>query len=70
MAATVVQPPITIVKLSQVLDSESGGVPKHLGQIAESMYEWEGRVADELGLTTADVAKIKEKHDKNKELQV
>ena len=46
-------PHITMHKLSQVLD------PKHRGQIADSMGEWEGRVADELGLSDADVADIK-----------
>ena len=43
--------------------------PKHLGQIANSMHEWEGRVADELGLTRADVARIKTKYPSNLELQ-
>ena len=39
-------------KLSQVL------VPKHLGLIAENMEEWGGIVADELGLSHADVVDI------------
>jgi hypothetical protein len=34
----------------------------HLGRIADTMYEWEGRVADELELTRADVAAIKVKY--------
>ena len=45
-------------KLSQALDFESGDIQKHLGQIADSMGEWEGRVLDELGLSEADVADI------------
>ena len=51
-------PHITTDKLSRALDFDSAGVPKHLGQIADSMGEWEGRVADELGLSDADVADI------------
>ena len=38
---------------------DADGVPKHLGQIADSMCEWEGRIADELELKNADVAAIK-----------
>ena len=45
--------------LDQVLDFEHGGVLRHLGQIADSMDEWEGSVADQLGLVLADVAAIK-----------
>ena len=47
----------TIGSLDLVLDAD--GVPKHLGQIADTMYEWEGPVAEQLGLTPADVAAIK-----------
>ena len=56
------------MKLDQVIDSESGNV-RHLGQIADSMYEWEGKVADELELTPADVASIQEKYRNNLKLQ-
>ena len=35
-------------RLDQVLDCENNGVPLHLGKIADSMYEWEGPVADHL----------------------
>ena len=45
--------------LDSVLDSGHGGVPKHLGQIADCMTGWEGRIADELELTLADVASIR-----------
>ena len=55
--------------LDEVIDSGHGGVLKHLGQIAHSMYEWEGPVADNLGLHQADVAKIKEACSGKLELQ-
>ena len=45
--------------LNHTLDFESGGVDKHIGLIAESMNEWEGRIAEGLGLTNADVNHIK-----------
>ena len=51
-------------RLDEVLDSEHGGVPLHLGQIADSMSEWEGSVADQLGLGPADVAAIKQENSK------
>ena len=52
-----------------VIDSENNGVSKHLGQIADAMYEWEGRIADELGLSVVDVAEIKLKHPSSLKLQ-
>ena len=55
--------------LDQVIDSGHSGVPVHLGQIADSMYEWEGPVADSLGLHQADVAEIKEAHSGKLKLQ-
>ena len=51
-------------KLDQILDFDSGGVPKHLGQIADIMCEWEGRIAEGFGLTTAEVKSIKHNEDK------
>ena len=51
-------------RLDQVLDVDSGGVSKHLGQIADSMHEWEGSIAEGLGLTPAEVESIK--YNKNK----
>ena len=48
--------------LDQMIDSGHGGVLKHLGQIADVMYEWEGAVANSLGLRQTDVAEIKEIH--------
>ena len=57
------------LQLDDVLDLGSNGVPKHLGQIADSMYEWEGLIAEELGLTLADVTEIKKKHASEIKLQ-
>ena len=53
-------------KLDREIDFEhrnnSGQViPQHLGRIADSMVEWEGAVADNLGLTEADRSDIREK---------
>ena len=55
-------------KLDLVIDAENRS-SKHLGQIADSMYEWEGAIAEELGLTTADVAAINTKYPKELKLQ-
>ena len=41
----------------------------HLGQIADSMVEWEGKIADELKLTPGNVADIKTKHPQKLTLQ-
>ena len=56
-------------KLDNTIDFENGGVPTHLGAIAEAMDEWEGRVADVLGLRTVDVSVIKAKHKDSLTLQ-
>ena len=45
-----------------MLDFENDGVSKHLGQIADAMHEWEGPIAEQLGLTPVDVAAIKMKY--------
>ena len=46
------------------------GVPvEQIGQIADFMYEWEGSVAERLGLTRAEVASIKERYPKDLNLQ-
>ena len=57
----------TIGRLDLVLDTDV--VPKHLDQIADSMYEWEGTVAEQLDLTSVDVAVIKMKHPGELKLQ-
>ena len=51
------------------MDFEHGGVSKHLGQIADAMYEWEGPIADQLQLTRADVAAIKVEYPNKLKLQ-
>ena len=56
-------------KLDQVLDFENDGVSKHLGQIADSIHEWEGSIAEQLGLKVADVAAIKTRHPGELRLQ-
>ena len=56
-------------RLDQVLDSEYGGVSRHLGHIADSMSKWEGPIAEQLGLTPADVAAIKTKYPGELNLQ-
>ena len=40
-----------------------------LGQVADAMYEWEGPIAEQLGLTRIDVAAIKANHPVTLELQ-
>ena len=55
--------------LHQKIDGANEGVPRDLGKISEAMYEWEGGVADALGLTPADVASIKMKQRDELKLQ-
>ena len=62
-------PQCILPTLDDVLDSNCGGVPKHLGQIADFMYEWEGPVAEHLQLSLADTASIKKKHHDQLKLQ-
>ena len=56
-------------KLNLPLDYYSHGVPQHLGQIADYMSEWEGPIAEALGLTPADGADIKTKYHMELNLQ-
>jgi hypothetical protein len=51
------------------LDFSNDGVPLHLGQIADKMYEWEGAIAEQLGLTLADVEDIKKEYPNKLKLQ-
>lgn len=53
----------------QVIDFQHEGVSKHIGHIADFMYEWEGPVAEQLSLTLADVATIKTKYPTELKLQ-
>ena len=55
------QSQVVTVKLDDVVDSRNNDVPEHLGKIADSMYEWEGAVAENLKLTKADVTNITKK---------
>ena len=54
------------------LDKEidEDGSPRHLGQIAAFMDEWEGSISDNLELTVADVESIKKEHPSKLHLQV
>ena len=52
-----------------MIDADNNGVSKHLGQIADSLAEWEGRIADGLNLTRADVASIRRKYPDDLKLQ-
>ena len=54
-------------QLDKEIDAD--GVLKHLGQIADSMTEWEGRISEQLGLKPADVASIYTKHPRKLKLQ-
>ena len=56
-------------KLNKRLDFEHDGVQKHLGEIADSMDEWEGRVAEELMLAKVDIAYIKTEHPLKLDMQ-
>ena len=56
--------------LDLVLDSDnSRGVSRHLGEIADQMSEWEGPIAEYLGLNPPEIAGIKTKHPANLQLQ-
>ena len=57
------------VSLDDELDRYNDGVPKHLGQIADTVIDWECRLAEELGLTPSDVSTINVKHPKNQKRQ-
>lgn len=56
-------------KLDNEIDACNDGVPKHIGQIADSMTEWEGKISEELQLTPADVASILIQHPSKLKLQ-
>ena len=48
---------------------DADGVLRHLGQIADSMTEWEGKISEKLELTPADVASIHTQYPKKLKLQ-
>ena len=41
---------LVVTTLNKEIDSDSGDVPKHLGEIADSVAEWEGKLLKSLGL--------------------
>ena len=53
--------------LDRVIDDD--GPCKHFGKIADSMREWEGPIAEQLDLTTPDIAAIRLKYQANLPLQ-
>ena len=55
--------------LEKEIDGNNRGVLKHLGQIGDSMEEWEGPISDGLELTRADIRSIHTKHPNNLRLQ-
>ena len=50
-------------------DSRGQVIPKHLGRIAESMTDWEGDIADHLGLSDSDRSDIRERNSREPKLQ-
>ena len=44
-------------------------IPRHLGKMAESMTDWEGAIADHLGLSDAVRSDIRDKNPRQPELQ-
>jgi hypothetical protein len=44
-------------------------IPQHLGKIAESMTDWEGAIADHLGLSEPDRSDIRDKNPTQLKLQ-
>jgi hypothetical protein len=56
--------------LDHVLDSDNPlGVSQHLGEIADKMSEWEGSIAEYLGLTPAEIEGVKIKYPRRLSLQ-
>ena len=55
--------------LDHTLDFAHDGVENDLGEIADTMDEWEGKTSTALGLTKVDGASIKTEHPKNLSLQ-
>ena len=55
--------------MNKVIDADNNGTLKHLGQIADSLAEWEGRISDGLHLTPSDVASVHTKYPNDLKLQ-
>ena len=61
-------------KLDQEIDFEHRDdrgqvIPQHLGRIAELMTDWEGVIADHLGLSGPDRSDIREESPREPKLQ-
>ena len=50
-------------------DAKGQVIPHHLGRIAESMTDWEGVIADHLGLSEPDRSDIRERNPREPKLQ-
>lgn len=59
---------IARINLDKVLDSD-GKSELHLGKIADAMIEWEGKIAEHLCLTPADINDVKAAHPMRLDLQ-
>jgi hypothetical protein len=44
-------------------------IPQHLGKMAESMTDWEGAIADHLGLSEPDRSDIRDRNPTQPKLQ-
>lgn len=55
--------------LDRKIDYDNDGVSRDLGRIADSMREWQGRIAEELDLNSSDVSAIRTKHPDELKLQ-
>ena len=55
--------------LDKMLDFDHDGVQRDLGEIADAMDEWEGKIAEELRLTNVETQRIKDKHPRRLDLQ-
>ena len=44
-------------------------IRRHLGKMSESMIDWEGAIADHLGLSEPDRSDIREKYPREPKLQ-
>ena len=50
-------------------DGRGQVIPEHLGRIAESMVEWEGVIADQLGLGEPDRSDVRKRNPNRPSLQ-
>ena len=50
-------------------DARGHVIPEHLGRIADSMTDWDGDIADHLGLSEPDRSDIRERNIREPKLQ-